>query len=142
MRVQAIALLMVLVSGTAWAEDDHVPIMTIALEAQGESLAGQTAVGEVIRNRAREARSTFEEVCLKPYQFSCWNGLKSPLIASNRVSGEAYQRASRAWEASRTSNLTQGASHYLNTRLASPKWARQGHKRVVIGRHTFIRGVK
>lgn len=54
---------------------------TIWGEARGETLAGKEAVANVILNRAKKAQlsghywwgDTIEEVCLKPYQFSCWN---------------------------------------------------------------------
>ncbi len=54
---------------------------TIWGEARGESLHGKEAVANVILNRVRKAKTsgrfwwgnTIEEVCLKSYQFSCWN---------------------------------------------------------------------
>lgn len=139
MRTLIITLALLLLSGRVWAEpESYVPIMTIALEAQGESMEGQVAVGEVIRNRANKARRTFEAVCLAKYQFSCWNALE-PSKAGRNVSPEAYQRAARAWEASEASNLTGGAVNYYNPRLASPRWAKQGVGRVVIGEHVFMK---
>lgn len=124
--------------GSASASDDrHIAIMTIALEAQGESLDGQTAVGEVVRNRAFKARRTFEAVCMAPRQFSAWNDGLTLKRAYARVSAQAYQRASEAWE--RSEGINRGFTHYHNGSV-SPKWAR-GHKAVKIGNHYFYRGI-
>ena len=49
---------------------------TIWGEARGEDYQGQVAVGWVIRNRCEEGGwfgNSIREVCLKPYQFECWN---------------------------------------------------------------------
>lgn len=79
-----------------------------------------------------------DAVCLAPGQFSCWNALRAS-NAADKVSGEAYQRAKRAWEVSETSNLTRGATSYYAPRLASPKWASKGRNKVVIGNHVFMK---
>ena len=54
---------------------------TIYGEARGELVRGKEAVAAVVMNRVRRAMerggywwgSTAEEVCLRPWQFSCWN---------------------------------------------------------------------
>lgn len=144
MKLMLIVLgLGLVVCNLAYADGDKVAIETIVLEAGGESLDGQIAVGEVIRNRTDDVYThgsyadRVDQVVRRPWQFSCWN---NPLIAKlrlSRVSGEAYQRASKAWEASRTSDLTGGATHYANLSLCSPKWARKLKQTVKIGAHTF-----
>lgn len=127
-------------SVSASYREDYVPIMTIALEAQGEPIEGQRAIGEVIRSRSKRSNKTFSEVCLTPYQFSCWNGPIKPSNASKRVSGEAFQRAARAWAESEHSNITGGARHYCRYDV-TPYWAggRDGQR---IGNHVFYKGVK
>lgn len=56
--------------------DTQLLALTIYGEARGESLAGRIAVGSVIlervNHRAWDGR-TIQEVCLKPWQFSCYN---------------------------------------------------------------------
>lgn len=50
--------------------------LTLWAEARGEGRAGLVAVGCVIRNRADNPGwwgRSIEGVCLKPWQFSCWN---------------------------------------------------------------------
>jgi len=54
---------------------------TIYGEARGETVRGKEAVACVIMNRVRRAQerggywwgASVEKVCLKPWQFSCWN---------------------------------------------------------------------
>ena len=126
---------------TARADDSLIPIQTIMLESRGESLEGQIAVGEIIRNRAFKAGRTFEAICMAPRQFSAWN---NRLIANKALSGmpgSVYQRAANAWQLSETSNLTKGSTHY-HTLKVHPYWAK-GHKPVVIiGNHVYYRGIK
>jgi len=139
MKKTVLVLAGLLLCGIAEAEPDRVVIETIMLEARGESLEGQIAVGEVIRNRALSRGQSFERVCLAEAQFSCWNDKKKAVRRLSKVSGETWQRASAAWAASETSNLTSGATHYFNPRLANPSWAKRLVKTVRIGGHDFFK---
>lgn len=138
-----------LVASPAWGNE--VAIQTIVLEAQGESLEGQIAVGEVIRARAMERgweagyrplkpQDSIEAVCLAPYQFSCWNNRQEAQKRLKRVSGEVWQRASRAWEESGRTNLTKGARHYHSEEV-SPRWAKGKRASARIGRHIFYNNI-
>ena len=51
-----------------------VVAITILAEARGEGEAGMYAVGACIAQRAFERKQTPTEVCLKKWQFRCWNG--------------------------------------------------------------------
>jgi hypothetical protein len=56
--------------------DDEIMALTIWAEARGESAAGKIAVGTVILNRVEHRKwdgETIREVCLWPWQFSCFN---------------------------------------------------------------------
>jgi len=149
MKLSILILAMSLISGlseSAFANperliDRDTAIKTIILEAQGESLEGQTAVGEVIRNRALKGSRSVEAVCLAKSQFSCWNDRQEAFKRLNRVSGEVYQRASKAWDESEESNLTHGATHYLALKSLKrvPVWVRKLNKTVTIGAHTFYK---
>lgn len=60
------------------AADLLAAVRTVYGEARGESIEGQIAVAWVIRNRADWVvpswwGHTVEQVCIKPFQFSCWN---------------------------------------------------------------------
>ena len=59
-------------------EDADILARTIMGEARGESTEGQIAVAWAILNRARSGMwfgcgGDIHAVCVKPYQFSCWN---------------------------------------------------------------------
>ena len=56
--------------------EQKIVAITILAEARGEGNAGMYAVAAVIAQRAFERKCTPESVCLKRYQFSCWNGKK------------------------------------------------------------------
>ena len=133
------SLLLVCWTQCAWASDT-VAIQTIILESQGESMAGQVAVGEVIRNRAKRGDLSVDSVCLAYRQFSCWNDGKQAKKALSKASGETWQRASKAWAESEESNLTNGATHY-HARKVHPYWVGR-HKGIRIGNHVFYRGIK
>ena len=51
---------------------EEILALTIYGEARGEPVEAQIAVGCVIRNRV-SADKGYNEVCLEPKQFSCWN---------------------------------------------------------------------
>ena len=61
--------------------EEKIVAITILAEARGEGEAGMYAVGAVIAQRAFEGKRTPSEVCLKKWQFSCWNGKKPKDLA-------------------------------------------------------------
>lgn len=128
----------------AYADPSEVAIQTIVGEARGESLEGQIAVGEVIRNRFRANSwygDSFEEVCLYPYQFSFWNSRSKARKVLWSIEPAVWQRAARAWEASRNSDLTKGATHYHAWGIG-PLWTFDMKQTVRIGNHVFYREKK
>ena len=57
-------------------QDIDVLARTIYLEARGETHEGRIAVAHVIKERTEAKgrwKDTVLEVCLQPWQFSCWN---------------------------------------------------------------------
>lgn len=123
---------------------------TIYGEARGERLAGMIAVGCVIRNRALHPRVRwwgvgFEGVCLKPFQFSCWNE-KDPnrrmLLALDQVAPSPIYTLCKAIAADiidgHLPDITGGADHYHNLDV-KPDWA-EGLKPIKrIGQHVFYK---
>lgn len=126
-------------------------------EARGEPdpAAGMSAVAQVVFNRV--ARQTYwgkdvEQVCTKPFQFSCWNARDPNLpqmqavTTANATYALALQLAQqlKALSASERSSQdrTSGATHYHARRLQPPpRWAR-GHTPVAqIGNHLFYRDI-
>ena len=111
---------LLLLCGSAYAND--TAINTIILEAANQPLEGQIAVAEVIRNRMKYRRQTAEEVCLAPKQFSAWNSRAYAVKRLSKATGAEYQRASKAWHESETTNLTNGSDIYFNPKLCKPTW--------------------
>ena len=129
-------------SGLVYALDqDKVAIETILLEGRSESLNGQTAIGEVIRNRSKQGHGLINDVCLAPYQFSCWNSLETAKKALKGVSGEEYQIASKAWNESENTTYSNGATHYIAKKRLKhlPRWIKAMEETGIIGNHTFYR---
>lgn len=55
--------------------DRQALCLTVDGEGRGEPVIGQIAIACTIRNRVFDKRwpDTYREVCLQPWQFSCWN---------------------------------------------------------------------
>ncbi len=123
--------------------DDTLAILTAWQEARGESFEGAVGVCEVIRTRRKLGHwgPSYTQVCLAPYQFSGWNTKDPNRVAALLLDQEDphYLRMAQAWEFSKDSNLTLGATHYCNLLLASPVWALPDYLTVVIGHHSFYK---
>ena len=96
-------------------------------------------------------------VCLKPYQFSCWNP-KDPnsqlLLALREQYREAIKK--KSCRASLKAlidaadgylpDMTAGATHYLTVNLHesdhAPDWSKGRDKYIEIGAHRFFAGVR
>lgn len=106
---------------------NKIAIKTIYGEARGEGFIGMKAVAHVLLNRARIKNQSLDEVCLKPWQFSCWNKndpnrekLEKLEIETNQI---ALQCAAALSEAEQEDDFTKGATHY-HTNNIEPKWAK------------------
>ena len=136
-------------SGAFASEPERVTVIrTLIMEAIGEPdpETSMTAVGEVIRNRVADSRwpATAYEVVTQPMQFSCNNGDREAnwkaFKRRNRTDAGDWQRAAKAWEASLTSNLTDGAVLYHAIYIAAPRWDwSKCEKTVTISNHVFYR---
>lgn len=135
--------------------DLHVLTLCIWGESRGQPVEGQIAVANVVRNRWRDgAKSlTWRDVCLKPFQFSCFNegDVNLPKIqraATMLTTGaltpelrEALWIADGVMSGAARDN-TLGATHYLTTELLKrnlPRWAKGEPILVTIGAHSFLR---
>ncbi|HRC26301.1 MAG TPA: cell wall hydrolase [Alphaproteobacteria bacterium] len=118
-------------------------------EARGEGTAGMQAVAAVVLNRVAlaEARGGMWwgvdviSVCLKPWQFSCWNRADPNYRSLSAVGLEdPYFRnailIARAALAGRLRDPTGGATHYHATGVR-PDWAKGVTPTATIGRHVF-----
>lgn len=127
---------------------------TLYGEARGETVRGKEAVACVIVNRAARAKArggywwgaSIEEVCRKPWQFSCWNE-GDP----NRAKIEAVQPGHRVFDtclriarravAGSLDDVTHGATHY-HSRDVTPPWSRGKAVCAEIGRHLFYNTIE
>jgi N-acetylmuramoyl-L-alanine amidase len=117
---------------------DRHDVVTLARtlwgEARGEAVDGQIAVAWVIRNRAERVRfagrlvgreGAVAQVCLAPWQFSCWNE-GDPNRAKLLVLREDQCRGQVGVASNVLDGLvpdpTSGADHYHT--IHPPAWAR------------------
>ena len=115
--------------------------ITILAEARGEGEAGMYAVAAVIAQRAFERKRTPSAVCLKKWQFSCWNGktlkdlehlLKVPQAKYALALAKNIKLLSR--------DYVGFANHYHATWMKKKPYWTKGEKPVkVIGQHAFYK---
>lgn len=124
--------------------DLEVVARTIWGEARNQNLTGMTAVGCVIQNRAHIDGwfgTTPREVCLKPYQFSCWgrNDPNRALMLSVTTADRQYQVAISIANSVLTGTLndiTNNADSY-EVKGTNAFWARNLEPVASIGVHEF-----
>ena len=135
-------------------KDRDVLARTLWGEARGESLAGMVAVAWTIRNRVNDGKSKswwgegYAGVCLKPYQFSCWNkndpnfpflsGAKPIPVAEM---AKAVMVAIAVMDGAYP-DPTGGATHYYATTMPkAPAWAAKAKQTLKLGHHVFFKDV-
>jgi N-acetylmuramoyl-L-alanine amidase len=131
--------------------EEEIFVLTLYGECNGEPYVGQLAVACVIRNRVIDSRwpDTYEEVCLQPKQFSCWNAVLPTGHLRAILNLDITKRLRFIAEGIRTGvipDITDGANHYINPFAGppEPKWA-QNVKPITLwpsaftGSHAFYR---
>lgn len=135
--------------------EKQIMALTIYGEARGESVEGKVAVGSVILERVEHRNwdgKTIHEVCLKPWQFSCFNHgdpnrgkllniaeMWDEAMAVNPALNDCYCIASGLIDGyvPRTKEIADShATQYL-TVGCDAAWEREMKKVAVIGRHEF-----
>lgn len=135
-------------------KDREVLARTLWGEARGEGLNGQIAVAWTIRNRVNDGRAKswwgegYSGVCLKPWQFSCWNK-NDPNYA--HLSGAKAIPAGQLAQAQKAADLvmsgsvedpTNGATHYYATTMPKPPtWVKGAKETLRMGHHIFFKDV-
>ena len=114
--------------------------ITILAEARGEGEAGMYAVAAVIAQRSFERKRTPSAVCLKKWQFSCWNGKTLKNLEHLLKVPQAKYALALAKNIKLLSRDYIGyANHYHNNKIKLPYWAK-GEKPVkTIGNHIFYK---
>jgi N-acetylmuramoyl-L-alanine amidase len=122
---------------------------TIWGEARGEGPAGMRAVAHVLLNRLGGGRwgANLFDVCLAPYQFSCWlhgdpNRPKMIGLPEDDPTLRLCEIAFDAARAARDADPTAGATHYYADTSAPPTWAAGLSPTAHLGHHLFFAGVK
>lgn len=136
-----------------------IVVRTLWGEARGESTKGKQAVAWVIRNRVEidlkgDGKPDwwgegYTKVCLKPWQFSCWNkddanykylsgAKKIPEVQYNVCKEIVIDVADGV-----VPDPTGGATHYYNPKAVKyePKWVEGSTLTAVIGNHKFYKDV-
>ncbi len=129
-------------------QDFKIYALTLYGEARGEidkiGILGLQAVGLVIRNRlyAGNFGETLEQVCKKPYQFSCWNPgdpnlklLEDPKTLEDKTF-QVCTDVSHTLLRHRIQDFTRGATHYHAKGIA-PYWTKDMTMTLLLGDHQF-----
>lgn len=134
-------------------KDVDILARTIWGEARGEGPLGMEDVAAVVVNRVKFSRArggywwgnTIAEVCLAPWQFSCWNAndpnrarldIVGPSDPAFRVALDIANKAING----QLNDRTGGATHY-HTRAVRPSWKGQGQHTASLGAHEFYKGI-
>lgn len=136
----------------------EIKILTLTLigESRGDAIESQVGVGCVIRNRVLSKKKSYKEICLQPFQFSCWNKddpnrvLLDNLIIVLNAGGkfETPSHVQCAFVAKGIINFnimdnTRGSLNYLSSLLYNsshkPSWASNVYFSIVHGNHTFFK---
>lgn len=120
---------------TAFGADDVIA-KTLYAEARGEGRRGLEYVASVIYNRGKGKADKCVKACLKPYQFSCWNGKSDIRVNRNSRAWKICLELQEQIEDGTFKPLTKAKHYYANT-IKTPKWAR-GKKSILIGNHYFV----
>jgi spore germination cell wall hydrolase CwlJ-like protein len=135
---------LILMAGLAVASNlgaaNDVIAKTIYAEARGEGRHGMKHVASVIYNRGRGDAEKCVKACLKPYQFSCWNGKSDIRVNRNSREWRICLEMQENIESGNFKPLTTAKHYYANT-IKTPKWAR-GCKHTKVGNHFFVEGVE
>ena len=136
--------------------DVQIIARTIYAEARGEyarrdgGLSSLIAIANVIINRYNQQSwfgKTISEVCLKPFQFSCWNS-KDPnyKLLTSEIMDPLYEvclTVAKNIVNNRWPDLTKGSDHYHAISLFPyPKWSQGINPVVRIGGHFFYKLTK
>ena len=124
---------------TSYAQtQSEIVTATLILEAGGEYSEGaMQAVHEVIMNRVAKRKLTPREVCLQPYQFSCWNG-KDVATLVNKAKRHPRWRESFAITLCPPTSYAMGADHY-HADYCDPYWNKSMRVVARIGKHIFYK---
>lgn len=126
--------------------DTEILALTLQAEAGGEGYKGMLAAGSVIANRVASGKygKGISGVIMKPGQFSAWNGVTGYAGGEGAINMDKVRPSKDALKAAQDiisgnyEDITGGATHYYNPKVASPKWGGEvGDNWFDIGNHRF-----
>lgn len=143
---------------SATDKDRDILARTLWAEARGEGLNGQIAVAWTIRNRVEVDLHNdgkpdwwgegYTSVCLKPWQFSCWNKNDPNYAYLSGAKAIPFRELAQARIAAdlvidgKQPDPTGGATHYYATTMPkAPAWAAKAKQTLKLGHHIFCKDV-
>lgn len=126
------------------ADTRDIIIRTVWGEARGEGAPGQIAVAWVIKNRVDRFPGswwgkTYKDVCLHPWQFSCWK-LETVKLQALSTSDNAYiaigVTVDSVFSDTPTPDPTGGCCFYKVTGTSST-WGKGVEPKIIIGHQAF-----
>lgn len=115
---------------TKYDQRDHDTLSrTLYGEAEAGNAADAKAIASVIMNRVHHQKwpDAAAEVCLQPWQFSCWNANDPNRARILAAKGPWFDRCREIALTALNSTLedpTAGSTHYYATFVKKPKWAK------------------
>jgi len=127
---------------------NEVMLLANLLFSETKNIDDAKGIANVVINRMKRPErfgNNLQEVVLAPYQFSGvgsreWQKAESRKF-SNDDEANIYKQMLAISNSALRGNLedvTNGADHYVNLKLARPKWARVYSKTNKIGEHTYF----
>jgi N-acetylmuramoyl-L-alanine amidase len=130
------------------AFDRIIAAATADMEASNQGPTGIRSVMHTFFNRLQFAPkygSTIADVCLRPWQYSCWNTAdpNRHRLAIANDSDPILTDCLAAYDevAAGSADPTLGATHYIADGIAPPLWVSEATQTVKIGAHTFYKDV-
>ena len=128
------------VSDATGATHRDIVASTLILEAGGEySKGAMESVHEVIHNRSIRRGKSMSDICLQPWQFSCWNENTVEWNISKAQNHPRWHEAMQIVDTAQMTNYTNGADHYYADYIQPPYWAADMTLTNKVGRHLFYR---
>jgi N-acetylmuramoyl-L-alanine amidase len=131
--------------------DIDILARTLYGESRGEysqvGLGAFIAIANVVMNRFQEKKkygASLAEICLKPWQFSCWNknDPNFPLLQEETLNEiplfHIAQNVARKVSYGLWPDLTRGSNHY-HAISCQPSWIQAGELKLRLGEHVFYR---
>lgn len=125
-------------------------VLTVVMEAGGESRRGKLGVAWVLRTRQKLYKQSLSDVEFQKYQFSAWLTGSATLMNIDQISDALFQECLMVCIAAINEfepDPTHGATHYLNEEATRaqrpdhdlPPWFDGAKVMVRIDKHTFLR---